>query len=92
VLYVAGYSPLAAFPEVDEVNYTPRVSIPVLMLNGRHDDIFPLETHARPMFDRLGTPQESKRHVVSDGGHFVPRTQLVRESLDWFDRYLGPIR
>jgi len=92
VLYVAGYNTERAYPEVDVVHYTPRVTIPVLMLNGRYDDVFPLGTHAMPMFERLGTPPEHKRHVVSDGGHFVPRTQLIAETLDWFDRYLGPAR
>jgi dienelactone hydrolase len=90
VLYVAGYNTQRALPEADVVLYTPRVTTPVLMLNGRYDDVFPLETHAVPMFERLGTPTEHKRHVISDGGHFVPRTQLITETLDWLDRYLGP--
>jgi dienelactone hydrolase len=92
VLYVAGYGQERPFPEVDEVTYSPRVSTPVLMLSGRYDDVFPLETHSRPMYDRLGTPAEHKRFVVSDGGHFVPRTQLIEETLNWLDRYLGPTR
>jgi hypothetical protein len=29
---------------------------------------------------------------VGTGGHFVPREQLVRETPDWLDRYLGPPR
>lgn len=23
--------------------------------------------------------------------HFVPRTELVKETLEWLDRYLGPV-
>jgi tRNA-Thr(GGU) m(6)t(6)A37 methyltransferase TsaA len=30
--------------------------------------------------------------VIADGGHFVPRNQLIGESLDWLDRHLGPVR
>jgi hypothetical protein len=26
-----------------------------------------------------------------DGGHFVPRTILFSEVLEWLDRYLGPV-
>jgi hypothetical protein len=67
------------------------VRAPVLMLNGRHDNTFPLATGARPMFELLGTPSDRKRFVIVEGVHYVPRHTLIRESLDWFDRYLGPV-
>ena len=40
----------------------------------------------------LGTPPEHKRHVALDGGH-VPTDMrgMIREVLDWFDTYLGPV-
>ena len=44
------------------------------------------------MFEALGTPAEHKRHIISEGSHFVPRPLLIKESLDWLDRYLGPVR
>ena len=37
----------------------------------------------------LGTPTQGKKHVIAEGGHFVPRPVLIRETLDWFDKYLG---
>jgi cephalosporin-C deacetylase-like acetyl esterase len=92
VLNVAGLNFRSAQPEVDDINYMPRVRTPVLMLNGLHDNTFPLETGARPMFDLLGTPPEHKRHVIAGGVHYVPRTTLIRETLAWLDRYLGPVR
>lgn len=92
ILRVAGFSSDIPHPEVHAVTYAPRVTTPVLMLSGRYDHIFPLETHATPLFRRLGTPEEDKRQVISDGGHFVPRTDLIRESLAWLDQYLGPVR
>ena len=58
VLYVAGMYFQAALPEVDAINYIPRITHPVLMLNGEYDFFFPLETSQRPMFERLGTPDE----------------------------------
>ena len=61
------------------------------MLNGRHDNTFPLETAARPMFELLGTDPEHKRFLVADGVHYVPRYTLIRETLAWLDRYLGPV-
>jgi eukaryotic-like serine/threonine-protein kinase len=91
VLNVAGFNNAPRQPEVDEVHYLPRVRLPVLMLNGRLDDVFPVETHARPFFDLIGAPDAHKRLVISEGGHFIPLPQLIRESLDWLDRYLGPV-
>ena len=29
-------------PEVDQINFAPRVKIPTLMLNGRYDSFFPV--------------------------------------------------
>jgi formylglycine-generating enzyme required for sulfatase activity/dienelactone hydrolase len=92
VLSVAGLNARRAQPEVDDLNYMPRVNVPVLMLNGRHDNTFPLETAARPMFDLLGTPAAEKRFVVVEGVHYVPRNALIRETLEWFDRHLGAVR
>jgi pimeloyl-ACP methyl ester carboxylesterase len=81
---LTGESPFAA-------HSVPRVTIPVLMLSGRYDDVFPLETHARPMFERLGTPP-SKSVTWCRTGALRPATQLISEALDWFDRCLGPTR
>lgn len=92
VLNVAGLSALPVQPESDPFNFVTRISVPVLMLNGRYDYVFPLETSSRPMFELLGTATEHKRHVVSESGHFVPEAQRVRETLAWLDRYLGLVR
>jgi dienelactone hydrolase len=92
VLYVAGLRFPGSMPEVDPLNFVPRVRIPVIMLNGRYDHYFPVETAQRPMFVLLGTPDADKKWVVYEGGHFVPRDQLVRETLAWLDRYLGTVK
>jgi hypothetical protein len=62
------------------------------MLNGSHDHYFPVETSQRPFFRLLGTPLEHKKQVIAEGGHFVPRNQVIAETLDWLDRYLGPVQ
>jgi eukaryotic-like serine/threonine-protein kinase len=73
-------------------NYAPRVQAPTLMINGADDFILPVETGQRPLFELLGLPSEQKRHVVIEGGH-VPsdRPAMIRESLAWLDRWLGPV-
>ena len=78
-------------PEVEVLNYAPRVTLPVLMLSGRYDLVFPLESSARPLFERLGTRPPDKVMRVYDSDHQIPRTEFVRESLAWLDKYLGPV-
>jgi eukaryotic-like serine/threonine-protein kinase len=92
VLNVAGLRFQKAFPEAEPINFLPRIKMPVLMLNGRYDYYFPVESSQNPMFEALGTPADQKRHIVADGSHFVPRPVLIKESLDWLDKYLGPVR
>jgi serine/threonine protein kinase/dienelactone hydrolase len=87
VLYVAGLGFERARPEVDPVNFLPRIRVPTLMLNGRYDFFFPMETSQVPMFRLLGTPTDQKRYVVEDGSHFVARTRLIQETLTWLDKY-----
>ena len=93
VLAPAGFTYRLMPPEADALNYVSHVKIPVLMAGGRHDYVFPLETSQKPMFDRLGTPPEHKRHVVFDAGHTnFPRSEIIREVLSWLDTYLGPVK
>jgi serine/threonine protein kinase/dienelactone hydrolase len=80
-------------PEGDPFNFVKHVTVPVLMLNGRYDDTFPLQTSQLPLFQLLGTPAGDKKHVIYEGGHGVlPSPAAVRESLEWLDKYLGPVR
>jgi hypothetical protein len=62
------------------------------MLNGRFDFYNPPTTSQEPMFRLLGTPEQQKRRVVYDTGHDLPRTGVVKETLDWLDKYLGPVK
>jgi formylglycine-generating enzyme required for sulfatase activity/pimeloyl-ACP methyl ester carboxylesterase len=78
-------------PEADPVNYLPRVQIPTLMINGRYDMILPLEHAIQPMFDLLGTPAEDKELRLFETDHIPPRDEFIKATLDWLDRYLGPV-
>ncbi len=80
-------------PEVDEFNYVTRVKVPTLMLNGKFDvHAFPYETAVKPMYELLGTAEEDKRLVLCETDHFIPRNVLIKETLNWLDKYLGPAR
>jgi cephalosporin-C deacetylase-like acetyl esterase len=76
-------------PEADPINFVTRVKTPVLMLNGQYDIVFPYETGQRPLFEFLGTPAEHKKHIVTPEAHLVSQEVLIRETLDWLDRYLN---
>jgi formylglycine-generating enzyme required for sulfatase activity/dienelactone hydrolase len=87
LLYVAGLDFERTRPEVDPINFLPRIRIPTLMLNGRYDFFFPLETSQLPMVRLLGTRVDQKKYVVEETSHFVPRNRLIQETLAWLDKY-----
>jgi cephalosporin-C deacetylase-like acetyl esterase len=76
-------------PEVDPVNFAPRIRAPVLMINGRYDFFLPLELSQTPMLRLFGAAEADKRHALADSGHFPPKNFMMKEALDWLDRYLG---
>lgn len=92
VLNVGGMEMHKALPEADQINFIPRITQPVLMLNGKHDMFFPVETSQKPMFDLLGTPKKDKKIFIYESGHLVPRNEFVRETLSWYDQYLGVVK
>ena len=92
VLVGGGFDFNEKLPEVDEVNFAPRVTMTALMVNGRYDYVFSLESSQKPMFRALGTREKDKRHAVFDGGYPAPHDQMIKEVLDWLDRYQGPVR
>jgi eukaryotic-like serine/threonine-protein kinase len=95
VLLMGGLGSSAPVPEADPFNFVPRVRVPILMLNGDEDFIFPLETMQRPMFEALGTPPADKKHVLYPGGHEIvatKRSQIVQEVVAWLDKYLGRVQ
>jgi len=93
IFLAGGLDPEAtSLPEVEPMNFAPRIKIPFLMLSGRYDFTFPVETSQKPLFKLVGTAPENKRYVLFDGaGHVPPRLDVVREILDWLDRYFGPV-
>jgi len=96
ILVSGGFPWLSLPPEADPIHFAPRAKVPVLMLNGRHDFASPLEAAQKPMFRLLGAPQKDKRHVVfKESGHFPnpnEMPELIKEGLNWLDRYLGPVQ
>jgi hypothetical protein len=44
------------------------------------------------MYELLGTPDEHKELKVYETDHFIPRNEVIKETLAWLERYLGPVR
>jgi eukaryotic-like serine/threonine-protein kinase len=79
-------------PEADPINFAPHVKIPVLMVDGRYDFHHPVETCQEPLFNLLGSSPQDKRHVLLESGHAPPLLPTTKETLDWLDHYLGPVK
>jgi dienelactone hydrolase len=94
VLVAGGLRMQKTLPEVDPFNFLPRIHQPVLMIDGRYDPIFPAETSSQPMFDFIGTNKQDKKIVYFDypGHSFLNSFDLKRETLTWYDKYLGPVQ
>jgi dienelactone hydrolase len=92
ILNVGGFSCWnIPFPEADAINYVSRIKIPVLMLNGKYDMRFPFEASVKPFFNLLGTPDKDKRLIIYETDHYVPKSEMIKETLNWLDKYLGPV-
>ncbi|MGE5327429.1 MAG: protein kinase domain-containing protein [Deltaproteobacteria bacterium] len=92
VLIAGGLEFADTRPEVEPANFAPRVRKPVLMVNGRYDYIFPPDLSQKPLFSLFGTPAKDKRYVVFESGHVPPSDWVIKEVLNWLDRYLGPVK
>ena len=91
IIALGGLNYEKSLPEVEIINFLPHVKQPVLMLNGHYDFFFPEQTTQVPFYNLLGSPKDQKKRMVYDTGHAVPRNELIKETLDWLDLYLGPI-
>jgi eukaryotic-like serine/threonine-protein kinase len=77
----------------DQLDFAPRVTKPVLMVNGKYDFSFSPERSQEPLFRILGTPAADKRRVLLDTPHDVSEQKdiLAKEVLAWLDKYLGRV-
>jgi pimeloyl-ACP methyl ester carboxylesterase len=89
VLYGGGVPIRSDLPASEQTyNHLPRVTQPVLMLNGRWDIDATPDSQQR-QFELLGSPADQKKYVLFEAGHGnLPRFQVEKQALEWFDRYL----
>jgi hypothetical protein len=85
---IAPYN-MKKLPEVNPINFAPYIKAPKLLLNGRYDEAFPVETVAMPFYKLLSEP---KQLSLVDAGHVPPLEKRVPIINKWLDETLGPVR
>ncbi len=92
VIFIAGgvgaYD-VEKLPEVNPINFVLYIKVPKLLLNGRYDEAFPLETEALPFYRLL---REPKQLSLVDAGHVPPIEKRVPIINKWLDETLGPVK
>jgi eukaryotic-like serine/threonine-protein kinase len=91
ILALGGLGFQRPLPEVDVINFITRVEQPVLMLNGRYDFFFPVDSTQEPFYQMLGSKKDQKKHLLYETSHNLPRNELIKESTSWLDQYLGTV-
>jgi hypothetical protein len=90
ILLSGGLMSFQSLPEMRPINFIPRIKIPVIMLNGKYDYGFPVETNQNVMFELFGTPDDDKYHIKYETGHNVwDRNDWVKDALAFLDKYFG---
>jgi len=74
-------------PEINQINFISRVTVPTLILNGNYDD-----GNQQPFYNLLGTPDENKQLVIIESGHAIPRSVRFKYTNEWLNKYLGPVK
>jgi dienelactone hydrolase len=75
--------------EANVINFAPHIRGPILLLQGRYDEILTWKTEAEPLYKLLSEP---KRLILHDGGH-APTFELFATTIHrWLDETLGPVK
>jgi len=80
-------------PEYSQVNFAPRIKIPILIQDGKYDSIFPVESNQKPFLKLFGTVEQDKQLRNYETGHAVwLKNEVRKDELDFLDKYLGPVK
>ena len=89
ILDAGGFYPYP--PAYSQVNFAPRIRIPILLQGGRYDPYFPLEANQAPYLALFGTAEKDKHHKIYETGHYIWNgNRWMKDLLDFLDKNLGP--
>jgi serine/threonine protein kinase/formylglycine-generating enzyme required for sulfatase activity/dienelactone hydrolase len=90
ILSAGGLYP--GYPEqCNQINFAPRIKIPILLQGGKYDPAFPLESSQEPYLKLFGTVDKDKQHIIYDTGHNLwSGHQWIKDYLEFLDKHLGP--
>jgi eukaryotic-like serine/threonine-protein kinase len=89
ILVMGGITGNMEHPITYNINYITRIKIPMLMPNGKYDYAFSYEKSVLPFYKLLGTPPRDKRLVLYETDHYIPKDEMIKEVLNWLDKYFG---
>lgn len=95
VLLSGGFWGFSYPSAIEPMNFIRHATTPMLMLNGEYDLLFPPDRGQLPFMRLWGAPGDDKRRVTYEGGHIPTKIDwplVMTETLNWLDRYLGPVR
>jgi len=82
-------SDLRKLPEANPIHFAPYVMCPVMLLNGKYDEITAYGTSAQSLFNLLPEP---KKLALVEGGHCPTLEVRVPVVEEWLDETLGPVK
>ncbi|OGD18189.1 MAG: hypothetical protein A2W03_00460 [Candidatus Aminicenantes bacterium RBG_16_63_16] len=80
-------------PHINPINLAPRITVPILIQNGKHDFAISVEKQLNPLIRLFGTPDKDKHLKLYESGHSVwLRMEQKRDELDFLDKVFGPAK
>ncbi len=79
--------------EYNQINFAPRIKIPILLQNGKYDPQFPVESNQKAYLKLFGTAEEHKHYKPYETGHSIwSKNEWLKDERDFLDQYLGPAK
>lgn len=81
------------FPNgVNPNTFWPRVTTPILVLNGQYDIANHITESRDLLLKTIGTSSELKKGVLYESSHWpLPQHRVRADTLQWLDRYVGAV-
>ncbi len=76
-------------PEVNPINFLPKIQAPMLFIHGRYDENSPVKNTLEPLLHLLRAPH---RVEYFEGGHMPDFDFVIPQVNTWLDENLGPVR